>query len=261
MQYINKSENAVKGYQIVDTLKEDAWNHEEQKYIDFNYNGLGKAQYRDEIIQLTLQEQKDYCCYCMKIIPPAETSLEHIIPQIVSKDDFHKYLIVNELTNNVFHKDELNPKNKLEKLEKYPHDIAYHNLVASCRNKFHCNSKRGNLYIEPIMYYEKINEMVWYEKNGSISSENLDVFLKDYLGLNQPYLESIRKLWRLLSKKFETIPDPMDLTGLLEDMIDEAIATDDDVVIFIERFTGNNNLSKVFRHYEWFFYYYKNKYL
>lgn len=261
MQYINKSENAVKGYQIVDNLKEDAWNDEEQKYIDFNYNGLGKAQYRDEIIKLTLQEQGDYCCYCMKMVTPPETSLEPIIPQIVSKEDFHKYLIVNELKENIFHKDELIPQNKLEKLEKYPHDIAYHNLVASCRSKFHCNSKRGNHYIEPIMYYEKIGSMVVYEKNGSMSSENLDPFLEDILGLNQDYLKSIRKLWQLLAKKFESIPNPMDLTRLLEDMIDEAIATDDDVVMFIERFTGNNNLSKEFRKYEWFFSYYKNQYL
>lgn len=259
MKYINKTEYTAKAYQIIDTLMADAWNEEEKRYIDFNYNGLGKAKYRDEIIKLCLQEQMTFCCYCMKKINADETSLEHIIPQIVSEIDFYRYLVVNELIDNVTHKKLFDHRIRLEKLKKYPHDISYHNLIASCRSKIHCNSKRGNNYIEPIMYYKDIADRVWYEKNGSIGSDEFITFLDDVLGLNHNELKYIRKLWQLFSKKFETLPNMITVTQQdLDDMIYDAIATDEDLVMLLERFVGNENqLSKAFRKYEWFFDYYK----
>jgi hypothetical protein len=256
MQYIDKTKNAAKGYQIVDTLKEDSWNEDDQKYFGFDYNGLSdKQKYGDKIIELLLSEQRDICCYCMKKIKPNETSIEHIIPQTVSEIDFDRYLIVSELRDNIIHKNQLNPRIKLERLEKYPHDIAYHNLIASCISKIHCNNKRGNTFIEPFIYYNDIQDRVWYEKNGSIGSDEFMDFLDDSLGLNHNQLKYIRNLWQLISKKFDALP----ITEQdLDDMIYEAIATEDEVVMFLERFTGNeNDLKKVFWKYEWFFSYYK----
>ena len=158
--------------------------------------------------------------------------------------------------------DELNLTYKLEKLEKYPHDIAYHNLVSSCLNKFHCNSKRGSEYIEPITYDEKIGYKVVYAKNGSIDFEENNDYLEDIydkLGLNNRLLSLIRRLWYLLAQRFETIPYPIDL----EDSIYEVIALDEDMENLMSLATDGNNVtiaSKAFPYYEWFFYYYKNKY-
>ena len=258
MQYIDKTGNASQAYQVVDTLMADAWNEDEKRYIDFNYNGLGKAEYRDKIIKLCLQEQTCFCCYCMREIVIDETSLEHIIPQVVSEIDFCRYLIVSELTDNISHKNQFDHRTRIEKLKKYPHDIAYHNLIASCRSKINCNSKRGNNYIEPIMYYKDIADKIWYEKNGAIGSDEFITFL-DILGLNHNELKYIRKLWQLFSEKFETLPNMITVTQQdLDDMIYDAIAIDDDLVILLERFVGHNNqLSKVFRQYQWFFDYYK----
>jgi hypothetical protein len=257
MRYINKTENAAKGYQIVDTLMDDAWNEDDKKYFGFNYNGLSdKQKYGDKIIELLLSEQQDICCYCMKKIKTDETSIEHIIPQTVSETDFYQYLIVSELADNVIHKNHLNTQVKLEQLEKYPHDIAYHNLIASCISKIHCNNKRGNIFIEPFIYYNDIQDRVWYEKNGSMGSDEFIDFLEDALGLNHDQLKYIRKLWQLISKKFDTIPiTPQEL----EDMIYDAIALDDDLVMLLERFGGKeSDLSKIFYKYEWFFFYYKD---
>jgi hypothetical protein len=259
MQYINKIENASDGYQIVDTLLEDAWNDDERRYIDFNYNGLGKAKYRDEIIKLALLEQMNFCCYCMKKIILDETSLEHIIPQAVSDTDFDKYMRFSELSDRIIHKMQFDTQIKVDVLEKYPHDIAYHNLIASCRSKIYCNSERKDKYIEPIMYDIDIRDKVWYEKNGSISSDEFMEYL-DKIGLNHVELKSVRKLWQLFSKSFEALPNMIEITQKdLENMIYDAIATDDNIVMLVEQFTGNDNgLTKIFRKYEWFFSYYKS---
>jgi hypothetical protein len=264
MQYINKTENAREGYQVVDTLLEDAWNDDEQRYIGFNYAGLGnkgyendgiEIKYTDKIMQLCLQEQGGFCCYCMKKINADEANIEHIIPQNPPESDFDRYMRLAEFVDNIIHKNGFDTQIKVERLDRYPHDIAYHNLIASCRSKIRCNSKRGNSYIEPIIYYRNIQDRIWYEKNGSIGSDEFYDLLTDILGLNDDELKSIRQLWQLFAKKYETLLNMEDVS--IEDLIYEVISTNDDDNRLIERFGGKGNqLTKKFRQFEWFFTYY-----
>lgn len=274
MQYINKAKNAKEGYKIVDRLRAAAWNDDEKKYIGFNYGGLSADPYRSELKTLTLQEQNHYCCYCMRKINHSDSNLEHIIPQNPKDDDFEKYLkTCSDFEKKVIHKNneaELNIQLNLETLEKYPHDIAYHNLISSCVSKEHCNSKRKNFYIEPIMYYENIENIIIYEPIGSIYGETLNPFLI-ILGLNEDGLTKIRRLWRLFAKNNLDSSDIMsipinELNDRIYDAITSTMVNSSERSDLIKKFVTQGGeviekpLSKVFRKYSWFFNYYKNKY-
>ena len=148
MKYIDKYIDETQGTQLIDKLLEDSWNEAENRYVGVDYDGLSKPDCR----KLMLSEQQNLCCYCLGRIHSDNTTLEHIIPHKIEKEKFNEYLVVAVLTDNVIHKQDFDRNVKEIPPLKYPHDIAYHNLIASCDSKTHCNHFRGDKPIYPLIY-------------------------------------------------------------------------------------------------------------
>lgn len=256
MKYINKSGNEIAGKQIVNKLLEDSWDNIDSYYKGADYEGLCKKEYRIRTVQLMLSEQDNYCCYCMKEIEYANTTLEHIIPHNVNEDDFPKYLVVDELTNNVVYKNDFNRNTKLIPPAKYPHDIAYHNLIASCNSKLHCNNYRKDKKIKPFIYNINIEDIVEYDRAGNISCPQYeDDFQK--IGLSNPNspLKFIRMIWYKLAQNFNHINQITD--EIIDDVIYKLISLFDGSKI-IENFTSKPSYKDDIIKYDWFFNYYKH---
>jgi len=221
MKYIDKSINRKAGNQIADELLKRAWNNTENKYNGADYDGFTKIE-KDELKIFNRFEQESLCCYCLQIISENNTTLEHIIPQRVSVSNLSSYLKVSELLNNVIHKNQFDKNSKLIPPKKYPHDIAYSNLIASCDSNTHCNNYRGKKFVKPFVYDTEINTKVSYDKSGRIVCEE---YQNDFfeLGLANEYLTLIRRIWKLLSKKItkvESITEnefEEELFGLIDD--------------------------------------------
>lgn len=198
MQYIDKSISPNNGAQIVDNLLSQCWINSE--YKDANYGTLSKPEFRVPFVDVLLQEQNSFCCYCMKLLENNhKTTLEHIIPQKVDIVEFNKYLDPI-LTINVIHKEYFDKKTNIIPPDKYPHDIAYHNLVASCDSKSNCNNFRKNNLIIPFFYDSNIENKIEYDNEGN--TFNFEYF--DYLELTgistSAELIIFRKIWYELSK-------------------------------------------------------------
>jgi hypothetical protein len=99
MQYIDKSTHRSKGHQIIDSFLESSWIAEDEQYINRSYNDLKKINednqttYSSSLKSTILQNQNNYCCYCMKEISDTDTTLEHIIPhRTTTLDEFNQYI-------------------------------------------------------------------------------------------------------------------------------------------------------------------------
>lgn len=256
MRYIDKSVNETAGKLVVDTLLEDSWDVLDTCYKGADYEGLCKPAYRGQILPLTLNEQSSLCCYCLKEIVPGDTTLEHIIPNRLNVAGFASYLVTNELTNNVIHKDLFDRNTKVIPPVLYPHDIAYHNLIASCDSNMHCNNYRGDKKIEPLIFNANIENLVEYDKAGNVSSVQYEDDLEK-LGLlnsNSP-LKLIRMIWYKLANSFTHIHEIT--LDIIDDIIYELILLFDGTKI-VENFTQVPSYKDDVLKYRWFFNYYKS---
>lgn len=258
MQYIDKLKQRQAGNQIVDKLLEDAWSVAAKAYKGADYEGLRKPKYADPFILLILLEQSDLCCYCMKKISNKNITLEHIIPHKIKLSDpiLLHYFKNSELMNHVIHKANFDRTTKQISPEKYPHDIAYSNLVGSCGSDTHCNHYRGDKFIDVLFYDTQIAQKIQYDKAGRIDTEEYEDTCNE-LGIStNEKLRLIRKIWRILSTKVS------DKEMLTDDRIDEEIyelIDEPDYTQLIEDFTGNPSYKDELRAYNWFFNYYKPK--
>jgi hypothetical protein len=253
MKYIDKSTNQVAGMAIVNELLADSWDG--SIYYGADYDGLKKPKYKNRFTYLLLAEQGYHCCYCMKHILPANTTLEHIIPQEVKEADFGSYLVVPELTNNVVYKNSFNRSTRVIPPLKYPHDIAYHNIIASCNSNSHCNNKRGDKPIKPLIYDPAIESKVIYDRAGNIKCDEYenDLFNIGLLRTKNP-LNLIRLIWYKLSQKYEEF---VQITSeAINDIINDLITLFDDISI-IDNFLGEPSYNTEVIKYGWFFDYYK----
>ena len=134
---------------------------------------------------------------------------------------------------------------------RYPHDLGYNYLVASCDSSTHCNNKRGKAFISPFMYDINLVNDISYEPFGSLFTSSVEV---DALNLNNDFLKMVRKLWFLIAKKIQTLAVINNVADL-QTIVDELIATENEK--FIETFSGDaSRVSEVLK-YRWFFDYYK----
>lgn len=254
MKYIDKSVNQTDGKAIVDELLTDSWNID--TYNGADYDALKKPKYKGRITNLLLTEQASNCCYCMKEIELPKTTIEHIIPQEVRIADFAEYLVVNELINNVIHKETFDKNSRIIPPSKYPHDIAYHNLIASCDSNLHCNNYRSNKNIKPLVFNPKIYEIVKYDKAGNI---DCDQYEEDFnkIGLSNPAspLNLIRRIWFRLAEGFDQINQINE--EIIDDIILDFILLSDGTKV-IENFTNKPSYKDEVLKYSWFFLYYKN---
>jgi len=256
MNYIDKIVNEKKGTAIINNLLNETWNDQEERYIDANYDTLCKPEYRQPLIEALLHEQNAYCCYCMQNLEESnKISLEHFIPKNCNQDTFARY---NHpiFTKNVIHTNSFDKGNKIIPPEKYPHDIAYHNLLVSCKNPVHCNLGRGNKFIRPLVYDDQIMKKVEYDRNGRIFSAE---YFKEInqLNLSVEELRQFRQIWNIISKKYPDL-DLKTITCQDLDIIVKGLSLLKNPKLLENLFNSPKNIEKLLD-YKWFYEYYKSK--
>lgn len=257
MKLIDKSNNRIQGNAIVDKLLDEAWDDTDLQYKGADYDGLNCNEYRRELVPLMLEEQGNRCCYCLKELRTDEyrkkgnITIEHIIPQSITKEKFNSYLVAQELNDHVIHKDDFQRNIRHIFLDKYPHDICFSNLIASCNSKEHCNNPRGNKDIKPFMYDSDIESKVVYDAAGLIDCEEYKTSFEN-IGLDSPDLTIIRKIWRKLSSRIE---NPEHVTHEEIDVELYSLIDDPDYLKIIETFTPSQQAE--LKDYQWFNNYYK----
>lgn len=255
MKYIDKSVHLSQGQQIVDQLLLDAWSDDDHLYHRADYDGLSQTKYKSTLLSNLLQEQQNSCCYCLKEISEGETTIEHLIPQNETQTMFSRYLTVPELENNVLHLQSFDRRIKIIPPDKYPHDIAYHNLLASCNSKSHCNNYRKSKFIQPLVYDEDIMDQIIYDENGRAGSEKYGDEI-DHVGISTDRnLIFIRKVWRELATRctYYDLIDAETIDGVILDLIADS---QEDSVALIDNFTGEPSYKNEILRYKWFYNYY-----
>ena len=216
-----------KGHQIVNRFLCESWNEQDGQYVNCTYASF-KRNHKME--KLLYREQNGFCCYCMRHMEVNQhISLEHVMPHNSvtkqNKIDFKKinyYKRVNKnFKQNVVYKHLNGTRRKWRSGPPYPHFCAYENLVLSCNgslfidedkekklypSKMHlcCNEHRGNKLIVPLFFIPNINDLIIYNKNGTIgiskivkSSQRqieLSNTIED-LALEHERLRIIRQAW------------------------------------------------------------------
>lgn len=258
MIYINKTTHQIQGDQIINSVLETSWIDDQNQYINANYDdGLCNNQqtFRIELTQVLLENQQYYCCYCMKEITQIDATLEHIIPHNTSTlSEFDTYLVCDELTNNVVYMANFDRSVKLIPPAKYPHDIAYYNLVASCDSNSHCNHYRKNKKIYPFFYDNEIGIKVTYDDAGiAYCDDYKDDLPKLGIGTNFN-LKSYRVIWKKLAEVKDAIDDVTneDIDNIIYELVEQP-----GFEKLLNNFTGENNNKEVLKKYKWFFHYYK----
>jgi hypothetical protein len=257
MHYIDKSLNSKIGTAIVDDFLDKCWNGKE--YHAANYATFSKPEFRNSFVDVLLDEQKNLCCYCMKELQnDHKTTLEHIIPQnIKNTSQFNEYLTFKELGDNVINKIDFDQKNKVIPPLKYPHDLSFHNLIASCDSKANCNNKRKDEYIKPLIYDRDIQFKVEYDRKGQAFS--LDYFDElETLGVStNKNLILFRWIWAEISKMKD-----IDVNSINEETIEEILLTleyPQNFESIIENFFDNPSKKPDLLKYKWFYNYFKNE--
>ncbi len=258
MQYIDKSIRQQEGNQIIDELLEECWNDDDNRYLDADYSTLSKDPFRTNFKRVLLEEQQEVCCYCMKQLHNnPSTTLEHIIPHHASQEGFNTYIHPN-FQNNVIHLSNFDRGLKDIPPYKYPHDIAYYNLIASCDSNTHCNHKRGNESINPLIYDSTISTKIEYDHQGRAHSDK-DEYLDDLatLGISvDTNLIMYRWIWAKLSQQAIA---PEQLT---DDTIQDVILNMDYPKNFstvMENFFDSPSKKPELLKYSWFYDYYREK--
>lgn len=261
MKYIDKATHQLQGNQIVDNVLEISWVDDQNQYINANYDdGLCNNQemFYQNLTIVLLENQESYCCYCMKQLDSTgNTTLEHIIPhKVKTQEEFDNYIICDELNNNVIYSRNFDRNTKVIPPEKYPHDIAYYNLLASCDSNAHCNHYRSNKPVYPLFYDSFISDKVDYNSEGIAYCEEYQKELIATGISTNADLKGFRKVWKILAERYSTIDE------ITNDEIDTIILELVDHAYFeklLNNLTGENNNKELFKKYTWFFYYYKNR--
>lgn len=221
-----------KGHRIVNSFLQNAWNKQDCKYVNCDYGSFKRD---GQMEQLLHQEQKGFCCYCMRHLKVgSHTSLEHVMPHHCRKRDGKSdYKTINYY--NRFNKNNvkniayihLNGSNRHWRIgPKYPHFCAYENLVLSCDgslftdedkingiypSKLHlcCNEHRGNTKIVPIFFIPNVSKLFVYNDKGSIGISKEVKSLRrqkelsdtiDALYLEHERLQIIRQVWCCIAR-------------------------------------------------------------
>lgn len=257
MNFIDKQTHAEHGDGVINQMLESCWIDDQGCYINANYDdGLcdNRQSFQDDLVALLLENQGRYCCYCMKYIIPAETTLEHIIPHNTrTQGDFDAYLTCPDLRDHVVFARSFDRLTKVIPPAKYGHDVAYYNLVASCDKNAHCNHYRGSKFIRPLFYDLGIADLLEYDRAGRASSELYGEELACLALSTNEDLRFYRRIWKELAAKFPNV------AAIGTDEIEEVVLTSDFAGSFerqLNNFFESPKLDDILK-YRWFFDYYK----
>lgn len=172
--------------------KHNVTNASNFKSLVDGYIAHGKVQYKelsenekDSLKTILRNEQSCYCAFCMQKLEKG--TVEHVIPQGISRMDFGKALHKGNFYPTFIHQSTFNAASTPRIY--YPHTLAYGNVVCSCNS---CNSKKWDELIAPTFFNNPTN--VSYKTDGIavFPASALSANLKSYLN------ESLFRRWRSL---------------------------------------------------------------
>lgn len=257
MKHIDKNDSANKSRG--DKVVEDFIANQKSLGKDCSYYLFGKTIYKNQLRSILIDEQDEYCCYCMRTIKNDETTtIEHVIPKGCSLDQLNTYKnLYGDCFTEVIH---LNNFSHSCNTPPYPHSIAYQNLIASCKgilneNKqtsYCCNNKRGNDNIKPIMFDEKLENISYLKYSGEMYSSDMEIKNTiSTLGLNNETLKEIRRIWAKATEKGINIDDRLsgrELAHLIFGTYSISLIGEDK----LRKYFKNEYYRKLFLEYKWF---------
>ncbi|WEK70978.1 MAG: hypothetical protein P0Y62_05330 [Candidatus Chryseobacterium colombiense] len=206
MEFINKC-NQILFFPYYLSFENLKWDIISMQYIDYTYSKFSPT--KQIIRNLLIDEQKEKCCYCLKILEKNNsTTLEHIYPQNPNASSSLATYSIMCIDNRVFDYSVQNiPSSNLDNL---PHDISYYNLLACCSK---CNGERGNKDIIPFIFDSIVKTKFLYDDQGNIfSSQYFNEIVS--IGLAGDYYKRNRKIWRQLKNNVGNNPIPTDINTL-----------------------------------------------
>lgn len=228
MVFIDKSKPEFKreAHRIIQTFIDGQWQEDANQYVNLTYESFNT----NELKNLLLEEQGQYCCYCMKLISDRETTLEHIIPNNAPDPaTYTDYVQYGEIETSVFFWCDNMRFTKIN-TPPFPHIIAYENLVASCNGYIPsegksrcCNNMRGSERIIPLFYLPNVTDEIKYDDSGMILCETKYNETIRILGLENHTLQLFRRCWLNLPAQYdvEDINEASDDENLRTQIVDD----------------------------------------
>lgn len=279
MEYIETLHRQVDGNNITERYLADKCVVSEngrQVYRNIDYSNTFRPDYSNEMAILLGDVQNDMCCYCMRQLPKGspQITLEHIIPQSSSIDQFNRYISLgyNELSEiNLIHTDVFSGKSISTPRPPLPHAVAYHNFLISCDGSFipdnnsHlcCNNARQEKLLIPVFFDADIEQNIEYTPSGEAKAadkarqkSNITVAISA-AKLNCKPLREIRRIWYCLRH--------IDLDTIISAVNDRRTK----IILIMKHCKDNNLLNKytiypykweLLLSYSWFHSYYKKHY-
>ncbi|MBQ0075469.1 MAG: hypothetical protein KBT34_14915 [Prevotella sp.] len=240
MEYIDKSINEVQGDGIVkDFLAEvhavaNTYDVGHGLYDVIRFGSF--AHYFHDIRNILYSEQNGRCCYCMRRLADKNKSVEHLIEKTFRPTDkWQDYMTPSTILNRkVCLEREFIKANQANGYSKFPHSVAYQNMVLSCKgwmpdnyaDSKTCNLKRQHHLVAPFVLVDTINHDFYYKRNGFAYWDN-DPHVNDpainILKLNHNTLRMIRRIWFYAKDNHIDILKVTDRQAFLYGMLDVQI--------------------------------------
>lgn len=196
-------------------------------------------------------EQKSFCAYCMRVLVGGTN--DHVIPRSIREDRFQGAMRKGRFRTDMVHTRtwDKNIHMRDGRINYYPHDLAYGNLVLSCEE---CNSLKDNKVIKPIFFDNPTG--VSYETSGKMIMAADALCPELRASLNEKYNIRWRYLW--CKTKEAGISDVevcnatnmMERIKLLKQILGRDSLSDDE-----QRWISNANW-RIFISFRWFYSYY-----
>ncbi|MEG2067783.1 MAG: hypothetical protein RRZ65_09120 [Tannerellaceae bacterium] len=272
MEYIDKHKEiyAKRAHRMIDDYIASQWNSDVNKYINIDYRDIKK-----ELATILTEEQKGYCCYCMRTLKEGgQTTLEHVIPKgLKDQKEYDKYIATGLFCENMMQFTSIKNISTPICCPPYPHHLAYENLVASCNGELTniqgervvilpqscCNNKRGEEYIYPFFFRKDIASLLTYEADGSLSYEDdsWETMLgKSVLNLLNKTLQMIRKTWNVIASEYSIaeVDQAKEDKELRSEILANRNLTKEERQTLL-----NTTYWNLLTEYSWFYHYYKEK--
>lgn len=268
MQFIDKNNSTNKS--TADAVVDNFITNQRALGKEPIYFLFGNTRYKNQLRDLLIEEQSYLCCYCMReLLKDETTTMEHVIPKGFNQSELNLYISkYPSYFTEVVHRDCFTNSSTTPP---YPHQVAYQNIVASCKgildemseSSYCCNNKRRRGEIHPIMFNDSVEQYVEYiALSGEIRSCNtadkssIDSTISN-LGLNNDTLKEIRYLWALTAKK-ETLIQP---STNKRDAIQSLFGTDlfSAIPIAYKKYFKTEYYWKLLHSYRWFEGYFQRK--
>lgn len=228
MKYINKDTHLQAGHEITDRYLETTCKVDDGDgnfhYQNVDYEGtFGSTGSKAAMLQLALENQENFCCYCMRDLhlQNQRVTMEHIIPQSSDEATFNGYVAWN--VRNLTVGDVVRTSNFTGRpnvsVPPRPHTVTFENLVASCDGTFPdkagtsqcCNNRRKDKEVYPLFYVVNIGDEMIFMDDGSMQPDPRCVHQIEYrttidnVRLNCQNLKDVRRLWHLFEDETQQV--------------------------------------------------------